>query len=80
MKTPITYRWISALTFAPKTQISAPASAGEDEHPVREDEPVAQVHELTRGEAVPREQRREPGEALERRVRREYEHSRASGA
>ncbi len=47
--------------------------AREHEHPVREDEPVAEVRELARREAVAREQRREPREALERRVRREHE-------
>ena len=44
---------------------------GEHEHPVREDEAVAEVRELPRREAVAGEQRREPREALERRVRRE---------
>ena len=46
---------------------------GEHEHPVREDEPVAEVRELPRREAIPREQRREPREALERGVGREHE-------
>ena len=43
----------------------------EHEHPVREDEAVAEVRELPRREAVAGEQRREPREALERRVRGE---------
>ena len=46
----------------------------EHDHPVREDEPVAEVRELARREAVAREQRREAWEALERGVRGEDQH------
>jgi hypothetical protein len=46
----------------------------EDDHSVREDEPVAEVRELARREAIAREQRCQTREALERRVRGENEH------
>ena len=45
--------------------------AGEHDDAVREDEPVAEVRELARDEAVAGEQRRKAGEPLVRRVRRE---------
>ena len=73
MKTPITYRWISESTLARKAPDQEGREPGEDEDPVRVDEAVAEVDELARQEPVPREQRREPREALVRGVGREHE-------
>ena len=42
-----------------------PRQRREDEHPVREDEPVAEVRELARREVIARHQRGEPRKALE---------------
>ena len=73
VKTPITYRWMSEITSAWKTQIRSEATPGEHEDPVRVDEAVAEVHELAREEAVARQHGGQPREALVRRVRGEHE-------
>jgi len=61
------------LDVRAKGQDQRGRKAGEDEHPVREDEPVSEIDELARNEPVPGEQRCESREALIRRIRCEDE-------
>ena len=56
-----------------KREHEARRGAGEHENPVRVGEPVAEVDELPRQEAVARQQRGQPREALVRGVRGEHE-------
>ena len=73
VKTPITYRWSSESDVRAEHPDQQRRGAREHDDPVRVDEPVAEVDELAREEAVAREHGAEPGEALVRRVRREHE-------
>ena len=52
----MTYRWISEFTFARNATIRPHRETGEDDDPVREDEPIAEVAELPRHESVAGEQ------------------------
>ncbi len=62
-------------TSAWKPTISAPGRERQHEDAVGVDEPVAEVRELARQEAVAREQRGQPREALEGRVGGQREHA-----
>jgi hypothetical protein len=79
VNTPITYRWISEFTLARKATSRPVASPARTRIPFEYGKAVAEVDELARQEAVVGEQRREPREALVRRVGREHEDRQREG-